>query len=167
MTKFKPTSEQIMVAETLFVAMAFEAQIRPVVEGYQSALLQKFQFKIARKYVEKKLEDRIILKPKESYLLEDEDQTIYINACHEARDAANLKVDHPDKCPLLVAESLRMQAEERMIQVMGSMPGLENLAHGKVYGAKRKEAIDLILKLMAMYVHDADTILSKFRDSVH
>lgn len=103
MKNFTPTKDQIRAAEAVFTAMAFEATVRPIVETYELAILEKHQFRISRKWVEKGITDRLVLERKDTFLLDDEDAKVYYAECFAARDAAKLAVDDPEHCPLLVA----------------------------------------------------------------
>jgi len=161
--KFKPTPDQIRMAEATFTAMAFEQTVRPIVEAYEKAILEKHQFKIAKKWEDTRSGSagEIILNPKWAYLLEDSDFSIYNAECKVARDAANLKVEQDDFCPLLVAENLRIQAENALINEIAKTPGLENLASGYLDLKQRASVLDLTLKMLAPFCSNANTILKR------
>ena len=156
---FRPGTEQVRLAELLLVAMAIEAHVRPIVEAYESAILQKHQFRIARKWVEKGCNDVIILDRKRSYLLEDTDAEVFHSECFAARDAAKLTVERPDKDPLLEAQHRRIEAENALLESMATIPGLENFATGHWPLQLRQKAIDLTLKLLAPFVRSGEAIM--------
>lgn len=159
---FTPTSMQIRVAEDLFAAMAHEQTIRPIVEAYEHAILVQHQFHIAKKWIELGMEDQVILDRKRSYLMDDLDSAVWQAACFKARDASGLQVSHPENCPLLEAEHVRIDCENLLLQVMAKTPGLEHLARvNSVTMELRAKAVDLSLNLLAPFVKDANTILGR------
>lgn len=159
MKQFTPTSEQISLAEAVMATTAHESLIRPIVEGYEHAILKKHQFRISPYWVEKGVSDNVILDRKDSFLLSEEDSRTYFAECHAARDAAKLKVSNPEFCPLLVAEHLRIGAENALLKAMAATPGLESFGSGGLTLEIRDKAIDITLKLLAPFCRDADAIL--------
>ncbi len=159
---FKPTDEQIRLAEDVFTTMAHEQTVRPIVEAYETAILAKYQFRIAKKYVDHGMTDRIILDRKDTCLLSADDAKVYFAECFAARDAANLKVSNPEFCPLCVAEHLRIDAENALIKAMGSTPGLEAFASGFMPQELRSKVIDLTLRLLAPFCGNASSILQRY-----
>ena len=164
MTKknFRPTPDLIRAAENLLVTMAFEAHVRPIVEGYETAILREKQFRTADKWAEH-LEPRTITDRKDSFLMGDDDAKVYYAACFAARDAAGLKVENPEHCPLLVAEGDRMRAESAFIEALGEIQGLESfsLKPHVLTLDQRAKVIKLGLGLLAPFVADADTVLKR------
>lgn len=161
--KFKPTEDQIRSAEAVFVAMIYESEIRPVVEAYEQAILDKHQFHPDPYWHELGLEPQPILDRKRTYLLSDKDGRTFHSECRKARDAAKLKVDDPEHCPLLVAENLRLQAENALLKSMGSISGLESLSTSIMSLDQRRRAIDLCLKLLAPFCASGEQILERYR----
>lgn len=161
MKRFTPTKDQVRLAEAVLTAMAHESLIRPIVTEYETAILNKHQFKIAREWVEQGEPDRVILDRKHSFLLSEEDAKVYYAECFAARDAANLKVDRPENCPLLVAEDVRGQAENALLKAIAAIPGLELLGSGGMTLDERTKAIQLTLQLLAPFVADAEEILRR------
>ena len=149
---FEPTEAQIRCAEAVFKAMAHESLVRPIVEAYERAILEKHQFRIARRWVERGSADCIILDRKRSYLLEDRDAQVFHAECFKARDAAGLKVERPENCPLLEAEHKRIEAEHALLKAIATTPGLDNFGNGIWNPGLRAKAIDLSLKLLAPFV---------------
>lgn len=161
MKNFTPTKDQIRAAEAVFTAMAFEATVRPIVETYELAILEKHQFRISRKWVEKGITDRLVLERKDTFLLDDEDAKVYYAECFAARDAAKLAVDDPEHCPLLVAEHLRIKAENALLQAISAIPGLETFASGVMTMEIRKKVVDLSLGMLSPFCGNADDILGR------
>ncbi|WP_176329004.1 hypothetical protein [Burkholderia vietnamiensis] len=157
---FQPTKRQINAAETLFLAMAHEQTIQPIVHAYTTAILAKHQFHIDPQWVRDERPDRVILDAAHTYLLSESDAATYYRECNEARDAAGLKVENPEQCPLLVARSERTRAENELLLAIGETPGLEAMASGHVLTLeKRAEAIRLSLSLLAPFVRSATEIM--------
>ena len=151
--KFTPTKDMVEVADSVFKAMAYVGTLKPIVTGYQEAVLKKHQF-VARDIGQECREGDIILNPEHSYLLEDADFEIYLEEIEEARAEAGLKVNREGNCPLLEAESLLRDAQRLLVDTMQpitkistddalcSKNGLENY----------RQLTDLILKLLAPFV---------------
>ncbi len=146
---FTPSTEMVEAAKTVFMAMAWKGTIEPIVTGYEREILSRHQFHISDEWTAKGMPDKIILDPKETYLLNDIDSKIYINETFMARDNAGLKVDNPEFCPLLVAETMQIDAETALIATMESITHLEP---GQLYGENRKKLIDLTLRLLAPFM---------------
>ncbi len=152
--KFTPTATQIRCAQELMVARAFEDTIRPIVEGYQHAILAKHQFKRAVKWGEQvDPEGDVITDSKRVYLLNDADLQVYVAECQVAQEAHGLKVARPGNCPLLEAQSARIGAENVLLQAWKDDPDFSALADsGSQTVALRDRAIELTLNLLAPYV---------------
>lgn len=161
--QFKPTEEQIRLAEAVFTSIVYEQTVRPVVEAYESAILAKHQFRIAPEWIDKGVPDHVILDRKETFLLSTENAKVYYSECFSARDAANLKVSDPEFCPLCVAESLRIEAEGALLKAMATTPGLQALGADFMPLDLRKKAIDLTLGLLAPFCGSAESILRRYR----
>ncbi len=162
--QFKPTEAQVRSAENTLVAMTHEQTVRPIVERYETEILAKHQFPIAAKWVEKGIgiEYRIILDRKQAFLLSEEDASTFYKECEKARIAAKLTVMAEGNCPLCEAEHVRIQAENALIESMGTIPGMEIFAKRVLTLETRARAINLILALLAPFVGDAATILARF-----
>lgn len=160
--KFNPSGGLIRLAEAVVVAMAHEDIVRPIVEAYQRKVMEKHQFRISREWVARGMEDVVILDPKDTYLLSEEDAAVVHAAFNVERDATTLKVNRPDSCPLLVAENIRIKAENALLEELGKLPGLAPLASGFLTLKHRAKAIDLGLKLVAPFMANSDAILSRY-----
>ena len=125
--EFKPTQDMVHAAKAVFVCMAIEQTIRPIVTGYQKAILEKGQYHIAKKWIDRRGEpDRIITEPNQSYLLEDDDFGHYLTECNQARIVAKLHVENDEFCPLLVAQENVRKAEKLLIDVMEPITHITN-----------------------------------------
>lgn len=154
-TKFVPTDDMKVAARNLFVAMAVVTAIRPVVVDYQRAILAEGQWRIRPKYAGK-LGERVILDPKEAFLMSDENFAIYDAACNRARGLAGLYVAGAEFCPLLVAEHEVVKAEQRLIDAMRPVT---HITHDKLMCSgldKYREYVDLTLRLLAPFVDGDD-----------
>jgi hypothetical protein len=147
MEKFNPSEEMVESARTVFAAMAMVETIKPIVQGYQRTVLEKHQFHIAKVWIKKGMQDRIILKAEDTYLMADADFLVYLSECD--REASGLKIDKSGFCPLLVAESLQSDAEYELIR---SMENITHLSPSALYGENRKKFLDLTLRLLAPFV---------------
>ncbi|MDP1573150.1 MAG: hypothetical protein Q8M09_14895 [Pseudomonadota bacterium] len=165
---FTPTAQQIRAAENLFVFMTNEATVRPVVDAYQARILAEHQFHIDPQWLiprgdsGRSMDDRVILDPKDSFLLGEEDAKVFFAECNEARIKAKLWVSNPAFCPLLVSENNRIDAENALLNAMATTPGLEFLSRAYALDMeKHKEVVGLSLKLLAPFVANADVLLER------
>lgn len=152
---FKPTSDMIHAAQTVFLCMAMVETIKPIVTGYQKAILNKYQFKVASDKVNRGHDkDEIILDPDKSYLLDDSDSQVYIEETFRERDRAGLKVSNPEFCPLLVAEHNLTKAQHILIRSMEPLTGvtLDQILCGRNCLVNLKKYIELSLRLLAPFV---------------
>lgn len=164
MTQYQANEEQIRLSEALLLAMANEDVIRPIVEGYETRILEEYRFKIDPKWTEIGVEDHVILHRKETFLLSDSDAKKFFEACFAARDEAGLEVDRPDNCPLLEAENLRISAENALIKSLACIPGLEAFATGILPLDTRAKVLKLALQLFVSSCSDAKTILQRYTE---
>lgn len=160
---FKPTEGMVRAAENLFAAMANEQVIRPIVTGYQKRILEKHQFPASDLGLGAAAKaPEVIMDPARAWLMSDEDFAVYLQECFEARDAAGLKVDVPENCPLLVAEDVRIQASNALLEEMSSIENLKSLRSVIFAGVDEyNRAVDLCLKLLAPFVSPSDDILKR------
>lgn len=100
-------TNNVKAMQGLFEAIAFEQTITEIVENKQREILSFYQWHISEKMSDRGLEDKIILEPKHSYQLEDEDFKIYLAELEEFyySDACPIKPKSKDCCPALEAQS--------------------------------------------------------------
>jgi hypothetical protein len=139
------TPELKAAAETLLGAQAYKEVIRPVVDGYQRAVLADYRFRVASAWIERGEEDRVILEPSESYLLEDDDAHVVYADFHAAAIAHGFNV-HPGHCPLLVAERMVAQAERDLLSAAQYITKIDPDEIGDM--RLRKDLIDLTLNFV-------------------
>lgn len=160
---FRPSADMIRVAEALMVAMAHEQLVRPVVEAYENAILAKHQFPVSEQD-SAAAEKKTVLDRKDAFLLSDDDFLVYHAECLAARDAAKLKVSKPENCPLLEAETMRIEAENALIKQLGNIQGMETFKENNCVMTLelRASVIDIGLKLVAPFVDDATGVLQRY-----
>lgn len=154
---FVPTEDMVAAAELVMHAMAAVDVIRPIVDGYRRRILAEKQWQVRPDFQEKRsrrgCDEKVILDPKNAYLMSDEDFVVYDAKCKAARDEAELHVEDPDSCPLLVAEHDLVKARALLVETMKPITG--NLDYNKLLCAgpeKLDEYVDLTLKLLGPFV---------------
>jgi hypothetical protein len=153
MKTFTPTQPMIKSAETVFLAMAMVQAIRPVVLKYQTEILAEGKWCVRDEFSDKPVNE-VIIDPKRAWLMSDENFAVYDGKCKAARKAAGLLVDDEDKCPLLVSEHELISAETALAVALESVSPLSAEMLDSFGGQRRKDAVDLMLRLMAPYVRD-------------
>lgn len=156
-TGFSATPNQIRAAEQLFLAEAIELTVRPTVLAYRQAIVERLQPRTAACWKEDGL-DRIITDPDQMYLAEDGVFEMYDAECQKARDAAGLKVSHPDKCPLLEARAAVTTAKNALIEAM--RPVADITAHALLCAGldQYDQYVLQASRLLAPFVRDAEEI---------
>lgn len=121
----RPTNEMISACKAVLMAKAWYATVEPIVRGYEREILQRYQFhKVGKPCKEYTDAPEIILDPKKSWLMRDEDFLVYDAECKKERDKAGLKVNHQDNCPLLEAETLERNTQHALIEAVAPMLGI-------------------------------------------
>ena len=149
--RFHPTVEMLAAAESLFMAMAMEATIRPIVVAYQTRILKSHRWRIRPDLAFGQREE-IITDPALSYLLSDENFREYAVLCRSARDDAGLLVEKQEQCPLLMAEHAVIKAKHALIDVMSGITKITATDAATLPIDKYKEFVDLTLRLLAPYL---------------
>lgn len=147
--QFKPTPAMIAAAQTVFMAMALNQMVEPVVNAYKREILAQGQWRIGRH--QDRLGDRVVTEPKDSYLLSDADFAQYDALCKQARDRAGLQVDDPEQCPLLVAEHELMQARQFLVKEMQPTTGVDWEMLARRGGEASHKYMELTLHLLAPF----------------
>ncbi len=160
MKKFEPSAAMVAAAEAVFMTMALVQNIRPVVMKYQSDILAAGQWHIREAFIAR-LADEVILDPAQAYLMSETDFANYDRQCKVARDKAGLVVEHPDQCPLLVAEELQRLAERVLIDVMIDVAKIthEQLLSSRDGLKSYRKYIDLTLGLLAPFIRDTASLM--------
>ncbi len=158
---FGITNDMIAAGKSVFLAMAHEQLVRPIVEGYEARILEENNFQYGDEWREHGIAGKVTER-KKTFLMDKDDFQAFIELTYQARDAHNLKVSGPDNCPLLEAEYLRMQAENKLLQQVAKLPGMESLGKAFVTVEQRKQAIEAALGLLTPFVGDAEQILEEY-----
>lgn len=162
---FVPTYEQVSAAERLLVAQARLDAVAPIVDAYEREILERHQWHIDSKYLEKGCKDQVILDPAHAYLLNEQDAVVYFAECEAAAAQAGLLPKTPGNCPKLEAKDLVRRAENVLLDEMSTIPGLEVLNSDQYFPHDlRAKTLELHLGLLAPYLRDAQTILNEFKD---
>ncbi len=119
-----PPPEIVSLAESLLVTMAMHQLKAEAVDAYATEVLASMQAKIATKWVELGVPDQLILKPKDAFLLDDEQAARYYALCEEKRAASGMTVDKEGNCPALEAESLFRAARDAFIDALTPFTGI-------------------------------------------
>jgi hypothetical protein len=132
------TREMITAAETVFLAMAAVATVRPIVEHYKRKALEQLGYPG--------------YELKHTYLLPDAVFKSYLVLCSEARKKEGLPAASDDHCPLLVAEHDLCRAQGALVDLMEPIAHLSR--HRLICsGIKNyQEYINITLRLLAPYV---------------
>lgn len=156
--EFKPTDVMVDAAFNVFLAKAVVGTIRPIVEGYQKAILAEGQWLVRPEYAGKRGAPavEVIDDPSRSYLMSEADFAVYDGKCKQAREDAGLFVEKEEQCPLLVAEENERVAERELIETMAD---LTKVTHERLFNQpngsqKYNEYVDLTLRLLAPFVDD-------------
>ena len=115
---FRPTVEQLDAAQKLAEAMAWEATVRPVVEGYQRRILAENKWAVATENRDAGTVPEAITDPKWAWLMEDSDFEVYHQLCDQARMETGLYVAQDGNCPLSVAEFSVIKAKWHLADMM-------------------------------------------------
>lgn len=161
---FSPTPAMLSAARDVLVATAYLDLVSPVVEAYEREILVKGQWSASADLADIFPEGKVILKPKESFMLGDEDAAIFYAQCHAARDRAGLKVSRPDNCPRCEADWTLTQARWRLVDEMESLTGVSRdqaLSRGM---DDYKRYIELSLCLLMPYLEQSGDAMLKAAD---
>lgn len=158
---FKPTAEMIAAAEAVFVAVAFEQTIRPIVQGYKRKILDEREWHMSpdtlagtRRTGDKPIDTRIT-DIRYAWLMSDADFAEYARLCNAARITANLVVESDAHCPLGVAEEITRQAKRRLAVAMAGVSGVDPETIRTMRMEEYEHFVDLTLRLLAPFVATA------------
>ena len=149
--KFKPTQEMIKATEDLYVAMAFEKTVTPIVLKYQTEILLEKKFEVVDEFKNDKNEGPIV-NPSLTYLMSEADSTVYFSLCNEARIKAGLKIEKEGHCPMLVAQDIVREAKNVLLTCMHPITGL-TLEQARSMSLENFEKyVELTLKLITPHL---------------
>lgn len=166
---FSPTPEMINAAELCVMAMAHTQTIRPIVEEHKKKVLAENSYPFADRFKEmaRKRGHELAEFCKEDnaiYMMSDEDFQDYHAKCLALHLSKGIKVEHPDHCPLLVAEELQRKAERHLCEVMEPITKLSvDDVLCSADGIKNyNQLIDLTLRLLVPYLNSSNQVLKRF-----
>ncbi len=161
------TQELISAAQQLLFAMAYERHVGPIVIDYETEILKRLQLRSDPSFREFGI-DKVILDRKETFMLGTADREVFFRETYKARDAARLRVAHPQGCPLSEAVMQRLQAERSLFRAMADHPQLGDFARaadsGMLTMSERQRLVDLTLAVLSPYVGDASQVLRHILD---
>lgn len=142
--KFNPTQEMLTAAKTVFVAMAWEGTVRPVVKKYEAEILEQLDAKNKRT-------GEPIRDAAQCYLIDDETFQKFLKIAHDKHLEHGFKVPEFGYCPLLMAENTLRKAQNCFID---AMQPITKIAVSDLWNMKhRAKLIDLSLKLLAPFIN--------------
>lgn len=147
------TPERIAVATKLFLAMAAVETIRPIVEGYQNKVLKSREWHIIEKW--QKIEGKATIDNiKDTYLMDDLEHEEYSKLLDIEKEKAGFIGLNPGYCPLLMAESARINAEHDLFDAMEPVFGF-NGKNITLMKDRNKLLTDILLPMFAPHVKKA------------
>lgn len=146
-----PPPELVSLAESVFVTMAMHQLKAEAVRAYSTEVLAQMQSRIAPKWTEMGIEDKVILDPKEAFLLSDEDAAKYFALCEEQRVLKKMSVDKPGNCPELEAENLFRVARNAFLDALSPYTGIT--LDKALQSATYDKLTEWGLKIMAKHVN--------------
>lgn len=149
--KFVPTRAMIEAAEDVFLALAIEGTMRPIVQAYQRKVLAERKWLVAPEMQAVAGVEEYVTDIKYAWMMSKEDFTVYHQRCNEERIAAKLPAETDDHCPLLVAENATRLAKCVLLDAMISITKIDSKA-ASMSLENRDELVDLTLRLLAPFV---------------
>jgi len=153
-----PTNTKVVWA--MFAAKAYVEAVRAVIEPKQIEVLEFYQFPISAE-VKKVYDNRnitdypsVILHPKYLYLMSADDVKLYCEEMKKFHQEKGFKLDNPDHCPLLVAESLQREVNRHAVDFFEPYFGLNS---DKLLCAgldEFKKFIELLMSIFAPAVQE-------------
>ncbi len=132
-------------------ARAWLETVRPIVTGYQKAILKELGA------VDEN--GRPILNPDDAYLLAGRMSDVYFARCNEEA-AKNSLVHKPECCPLLEAESLERATRRELIDhVLPLLPGFEMITSGQLQMLSRTKDGKLKQDKSGRFVNKGDELV--------
>jgi hypothetical protein len=147
--------ECIKVMKSLFQGIAYVETVRSVIETKQKEVITFYQFKVAKRYLERRTDKEFISGPKDMFLMSDEDFKIYLAEMETFyySDECPFKPSKKGNCPLLEAESFLRDLKWEIVAFFEPITGLskENLRWNlKAFD----KYIDILLGLYASKVKE-------------
>ena len=165
--RFDPSPELIRSCEAALVIQAHLATVRPIVDGYQKAILAAGVYRMCeemRQAITNAGHDpgeARITDPERSYMLADDDAKRYFAACEKAAKEAGLRVKREENCPLLEAQHLLVDAENTLLAIFASDMG-EPILACPIKMEHRARLLEVIFGMVAPHMRDAEQLLRRF-----
>ncbi len=138
--------EMIAAANAVAFCMADVAVKTPIVEAYQRQLLAKGQWLMAQAFVDPGEERPVILDPKLSYLLEEEDAKTFQAQCAAQAAAAGLATRIPGNCPKTESDNQRYVLELHLLKLARQYTGVDPMS---IYQpAARKAYVETLMRFL-------------------
>lgn len=115
---FTPTPEMFEAIGNVKKCKEIENSIRPIVLKYKTKILKRIRVKPdenARKFVDL---PNVILNPKDVWALKKTDLQLFNVLCRMERDNYGFAVEEDTDCPLLVAESQTIEAQQALMKIL-------------------------------------------------
>ncbi|KFC72688.1 hypothetical protein [Massilia sp. LC238] len=163
--KFHPTPAMIAAAEALFIAIAYEQTVRPIVEGYQRKVLAERRWEVDPVMQVTDGVVEYVTDIKSAWLMSNSDHALYHQRCNEERIAAQISsaIDdsrsQDDCCPLLVAEEAVRQARFCLCDAMADITKIDGARAVTLAAAHQDRIVDLSLRLLAPFVKNPLALL--------
>ena len=155
---YKPTPEMIATGENLFLAMAYERTVRPIVEGYERKILAERSWEVAPEQQAVPGEVEYVTDINMTWLMKGDAFNAYRKRCNEERIAAKLdsaiddSCEQDDYCPLLVAQDVTRRARFALCDAMASVTNINGATAVGMMLADYDKLIDITLKLLAPFI---------------
>lgn len=164
--KFSPSAKLVRFCENALASRAYVETIRPIVEGYQKAILEAGDYWMCdqwhREFVKAEIDPGKlrITEPERTYLLPQAAANRYHEACRQAAKKAGLHVLREGNCPLLEARHLLVRAEEALLAVFASEMEVPELAEPLPLG-QREKALSCIYGLLTPHIGSVERVLRR------
>jgi hypothetical protein len=156
--RFKPTAEMISAAEAVFLAMAFEQAIRPIVEGYQRKILAERSWNVSPEFLTTRGRSadtppvEYVTNIKDAWTMAEPDFALFLKRCKDERIAAKLHVQGEQYCPLLVAEDMARKAKHALCDAMACVTSFDASKASGLPINDYNNFIEITLQLLAPFV---------------
>lgn len=149
----KPSPELLSAVRVYFEAHAAVKTLKPIVTKIQIDLLDKLEINYDPKYEKRgrKNTSERITNPNHMHLMSEADIARYCSALDTAYRSAGFTVPE-GYCPLLMAESAQMRAENALLDAAINLHGRSELSSQNLYGELRTRAIEANLGYLAQFL---------------
>lgn len=114
-----PPAHIVSLADSVVMAMSMYQMAAETVHAYASAVLSEMQARTDHKILELVgMQDKVILDPKEAWLMSLDDYAKFQSRCEEERIKRNLHVKEPGNCPALEAQRLLNESTKAFLDAL-------------------------------------------------